>query len=56
MGKALLVTVVLVPVLLGMWSARTRGLRRGLQNLLVMLIVFDVAYLVLLYYLRHKWL
>jgi hypothetical protein len=56
MGKALLLTVVFVPVLLGILAARERRPQRGLLQLLVMTFAFNVAYFVLLYYLRHKWL
>lgn len=56
MGKALLLTVVFVPVLLGIVAARMRSLRRGVLQLLVMTFAFDLAYLIFLYYLSHKWL
>jgi hypothetical protein len=56
MGKALLLTVVFMPVLLGVIAARRRHLRRGLLLLLGLTFGFDLAYFALLYYLSYKWL
>lgn len=56
MGKLLMLTVVFVPVLLGVVTARRRRLRAGLRQLLVATLLFDVAYMMLLYYLIYDWL
>ena len=55
MFKNLLVSIVLVPVLLGMYAATTRRQGAGLVRLLALFFVFDVLYLFMLYYLRYKW-
>ena len=55
MFSKLLVSIVFVPVVLGMWAGRSRQ-RRGIAlRLLAMVVVFDVLYLFLLYYLRFRW-
>jgi hypothetical protein len=56
MSKSLLLTIVFVPVLLGIIAARRRRLRAGLLQLLATTLVFNLAYIVLLYFLSHKWL
>ncbi len=55
MFKALLTSIVIVPVLLGMLAARGRGWRRGLLQLLALVLVYDVSYVLMLYFLRHRW-
>lgn len=55
MFKNLLVSIVLVPVLFGMYSASTRRVGAGLIRLLVLFFVYDVLYLLMLYYLRIRW-
>jgi hypothetical protein len=56
MGKAFLASVVIVPVLLGMYAAKSRRLRRGLWQTLASVLAFAVLYVLLLYYLRVHWL
>jgi hypothetical protein len=56
MGKTLLLTVVFMSVALGMLAGRTRRLMPGLWQLLALFLAYDVLYIALLYYLRHKWL
>ena len=56
MGKTLLLSVVFMSVVLGMSAARCRRLWPGLWQLLGLVLAYDVFYLLLLYYLRHKWL
>jgi hypothetical protein len=56
MGKALLFTVVVVPVLLGVVAGRKLRFRRGLRQLVIMTLAFNVAYMLILYYLSYKWL
>jgi hypothetical protein len=56
MFKGVLISVVIVPVLLGMQAASSRRVQRGALMLLSLLLVYDVMYLALLYYLRVRWL
>ncbi len=50
LGKVLLLSVVFVPVLLGMLAARSPRPRRGLRRLIAAFLGFDVAYAAFLYY------
>jgi hypothetical protein len=50
LSKALLLTIVFVPALLGMAMASARRPRRGLRRLVVAVLAFDVAYAAFLYY------
>jgi hypothetical protein len=50
LSKALLLSIVFVPVLLGMWAASARHARRGLLRLIVAVLAFDVVYAAFLYY------
>jgi hypothetical protein len=54
MFKWFLISIVLVPVLAGLVAARTRG-RAGLVGLLAGLVLYDIFYIVLMYYLRVRW-
>jgi hypothetical protein len=54
MFKLLLISIVMVPVLLGMQAAKGRR-QRGLLLLAVLLLAYDVLYMLLLYYLRTRW-
>jgi hypothetical protein len=54
MFKWFLISIVLVPVLTGLVAARTRG-RAGLVGLLASLVIYDIFYIVLMYYLRVRW-
>ena len=56
MFKILLISIVIVPVLLGMQAARTRNGQRGLLLLLASVFTYDVLYMLMLYYLRVRWL
>ena len=56
MGKGLLFTVVVMPVLLGVVAGRDRRFRRGLRQLVLMTLAFNLAYLLVLYYLSYKWM
>ena len=53
MFKLLLISIVIVPVLLGMRAAR-RG-RQGVGLLLGLVLTYDVFYWLMLYYLRVRW-
>ncbi len=55
MFKNFLVSIVLVPVLLGMYAASTRSMKTGLLTLLGLFFVYDMLYLLTLYYLRYRW-
>lgn len=54
MFKWFLISIVLVPVLGGLVAARSRG-RAGLVGLLAGLVLYDIFYIVLMYYLRVRW-
>jgi len=53
--KWLLISVVIVPVLLGVQAATGRRGPRGLPLLLAALVVYNVLYLFMLYYLHYRW-
>lgn len=55
MFRDLLISIVIVPVLLGVLTATSRRGPRGLPVLLAALVVYDVLYLFMLYYLRYRW-
>lgn len=55
MFKILIITVVIAPVLLAMLAARRRRLRQGLVMFLALVLTFDLFYLLMLYYLRIRW-
>ncbi len=55
MFARLLVTVVLIPVVLGIIAAGSRRVRNRFLYLLALVAVFDVLYLFLMYYLRYRW-
>jgi hypothetical protein len=55
MFKGILISVVVLPVLLGMVAGRIRRESHALLLLLGSVFIFDVLYLLLLYYLRIRW-
>lgn len=55
MFKYLLISIVIAPVLLGLTAAAKGRRRSGLQMLLGLLFTYNVLYLVMLYYLRYRW-
>ena len=55
MFKLLLISIVIVPVLLGMQAARRRRGRHALGLLLALVLTYDVLYWLMLYYLRVRW-
>lgn len=55
MFKWLLISIVIVPVLLGMHAATSRRGPRGLPVLLASLLLYDVLYMFMLYYLYFRW-
>jgi hypothetical protein len=54
MFKWFLISIVIAPVLAGLIAARARG-RAGLVGLLAALVLYDIFYIVLMYYLRVRW-
>ncbi len=55
MFKLLLISIVMVPVLLGMQAAKSRSERRGLFLLLALMLTYGVLYVLMLFYLRVRW-
>jgi hypothetical protein len=56
MFKLVVISIVLVPVVIGMQAARLRESWRGLLVLVAAIGVYDVLYVLNLYYLRIRWL
>jgi hypothetical protein len=56
MGKLLLLSVVFMSVVIGVITARSRRLWTGLWRLLALVLVYDVFYVLLLYYLQSRWI
>jgi hypothetical protein len=54
--KLLLISVVIAPVLLAMQAAKTPDAQRGLLLLVALVFTYDVLYLLMLYYLRVRWI
>jgi len=54
--KLLLISVVAAPVLLGMQAARVDPAPRRMRMLAGLVLSYDVAYMLMLYYLRVRWL
>ena len=55
MFKMLLISIVVMPVVLGIWTAGNRSRRRGLVLLLAFMLGYDALYFLLLYYVRMRW-
>jgi hypothetical protein len=55
MFKLLLISVVVVPVLLGMQAARSHSVRHGLFLLLAAIFIYDLFYFLMLYYIGVRW-
>ena len=55
MFRLFLISIVIVPVLLGVQTAKGPSGRRGLFLLLGFVLTYDVLYLLMLYYLRVRW-
>ena len=55
MFKLFLISVVIVPVLFGMYAGTARRSRTGLTRLLVLVSAYNVVYMAMLYYLRLRW-
>ncbi len=50
MSKALLLSIVFVPILLGMWAASARRAGSGVRRLVLAVLGFDLVYAAFLYY------
>jgi hypothetical protein len=55
MFKLLLISIVIAPVLLALQAARTRPLPRAAALLAGLVLGYDVFYMLMLYYLRLRW-
>jgi hypothetical protein len=55
MFKLFLISIVIVPVILGMSAATLASRRRGAVLLLALVLAYDLVYFVMLHYLRHRW-
>ncbi len=55
MFKLLLISIVVAPVLLGLRAASVRSRRRGLLLLAAFLLTYDLLWMLMLYYLRVRW-
>lgn len=55
MFKLLLISIVLVPVLLGIYAATHCSRRRGPLVLLALVLGYDLLYFLMLFYLRVRW-
>ena len=55
MFKLLLISIVIVPVLLAVHAGTSRSARRGLLRMLALVLTYNVLYMVMLYYLRFRW-
>ena len=55
MFKYVLISIVIVPVLLGVKAATYPSGRRGLRVLAVGWILYGVVWVAMLYFLRHRW-
>ena len=53
--KYLLISIVIVPILLGVMAAKVRGGTRGLRFLMTGWVVFSILWLGMLYYLNRRW-
>ncbi len=54
--KLLLMSLVFAPVMLGIWMASSRRGRQGFPLLVGVLFIYSVFYLLLLYFVRYRWL
>ena len=56
MFKLFLLSIVVVPVLLGMQAARIRPRSRALAVLAALVLAYDALYVLVLHYLRLRWI
>ena len=55
MFKYFLISITIVPLLLGVGAARGRDLRRGRSALRLGWVVYAIVWFGVLYYLRYRW-
>ncbi len=55
MFKLMLISIVAVPALLAIVAAKAPNASRGLVILLALTVTYNVVYMVMLYYLRVRW-
>ena len=55
MFSQFLISIVVAPVVIGVLVAKGRRARLHLPHLLALFAAFDVLYMLLLYYLRYRW-
>jgi hypothetical protein len=55
MFKLLLISIVVVPVLFGLQTAKSRSERRGLFLLFGLVLTYGLLYVLMLFYLRVRW-
>jgi hypothetical protein len=55
MFSKFLLSIVVAPVLLGILAARVRLQRSGMTQLLALVAAYDALFILLLYYLRYRW-
>jgi hypothetical protein len=48
-------SVMIAPIILGILAARQRRLQMSVAYLLAMVVVYDFLFILLLYYLRRRW-
>jgi hypothetical protein len=51
----LLMSIVIVPVLLGVKAATSRNEPRGLRTLLTGWVLYGILWLCMLYFVKHRW-
>jgi len=56
MVKALFLSIIVVPALLGLEMGKKRRRRRSLWGLVAALLAYDIFYLLFLYYVRGQWI
>jgi hypothetical protein len=53
--KHLLISIVIAPTLIGLAAATSRRRKSGLSLFFGLLLTYNALYLVMLYYLRYRW-
>jgi hypothetical protein len=53
--KHLIISIVIAPTLLALVAAASRRRKAGLPMFFGLLLTYNVLYLVMLYYLRYRW-
>jgi hypothetical protein len=53
--KWLLISIVILPIFLGSWVAKSFPRRQGFSLLVGLYFLYSLAYVVMLHYLHHRW-